>query len=166
MKPTLITFPKIQDNRGEFNVLLDSKIINTEFKQINMSTSRKGVVRGLHYQVNPAQSKLVYCISGVIQDIVVDIKTGEVYSYIIDGRKNKSVYVPENYLHGFAVLSDSATVMYLTSTEYNPSGDRTVYPLDPDLNINWMIDKCDMILSDKDKNAQSYTMINRRELWT
>ncbi|HGB5184114.1 TPA: dTDP-4-dehydrorhamnose 3,5-epimerase, partial [Salmonella enterica subsp. enterica serovar Aberdeen] len=126
-----------------------------EFVQDNHSKSTKGVLRGLHYQVEPyAQGKLVRCIAGEVFDVAVDIRKdsetfGKWVGVNISSENKRQLWIPEGFAHGFLVLSDSADFLYKTSNYYSPIHERGIVWNDPTININWPIN-IDKILSEKD----------------
>jgi dTDP-4-dehydrorhamnose 3,5-epimerase len=154
--------PKVfEDDRGFFMETYKysefSKIgIDKMFVQDNRSKSKKGVLRGLHYQKNPnTQGKLVTCLTGEIFDVAVDIRKGSPtygkYVGVILSEENKRMlYIPEGFAHGFCVLSDEAEVTYKCTAEYSPNDDAGIIWNDEYININWPIKN--PILSEKDKN--------------
>ena len=129
--------------------------INEHFVQENYSFSKKGVLRGLHYQSGPlAQGKLVRCLHGEIFDIAADVTQdsptyGKWEGVTLSSDNRYQLYIPAGYAHGFCVLSDSAEVVYLCTEEYNPSIERGVRWDDPLLDITWPISN--PILSDRDQ---------------
>jgi dTDP-4-dehydrorhamnose 3,5-epimerase len=133
--------------------------IETDFVQDNHSKSRKGTLRGLHYQIQQAQGKLVRVIAGEIFDVAVDIRCSSptfgrwVGSYI--SAENKlQLWVPAGFAHGFYVLSEWAELVYKTTDYYAPQWERTILWNDPDLGIDWpLLNNCPLILSDKDKQG-------------
>ncbi len=132
--------------------------IREEFVQDNHSKSIKGVLRGLHYQLEPkAQGKLVRCIRGKIFDVAVDIRknspTFKKWVGVELSEDNKlMVYVPPGFAHGFLTLSEEAEVLYKTTEEYAPELDSGIIWNDEDIGVNWPIDMVDrIILSEKDK---------------
>ena len=131
--------------------------IKDEFNQDNHSKSTKGVLRGLHYQITPkAQAKIIRCIRGQILDVAVDLRknspTYKQWVKVLLTEENKHMlYIPEGFAHGFAVLSDTAEILYKASNEYSKDHDRGIRWNDPDINIDWDID-FSPILSEKDKN--------------
>ena len=158
----LIIEPRVfSDNRGYFfesynkKSFLDSGI-DMEFVQDNQSFSKRGVIRGLHYQLAPhAQTKLVRVLSGSILDIVVDIRKGsptygKVFSIELSAENNKQLLVPKGFAHGFSVLSDSAEVMYKCDAFYHKDSEAGIIYNDTALNIDWHIPADKAIVSDKD----------------
>ena len=125
------------------------------FSQDNHSRSDKGVLRGLHYQKNPAaQGKLVRCIKGRIFDAAVDIRKGSPTFGQWEGVElsednNTMLYVPPGFAHGFLVLSDVAEIIYKCTQEYSPQDDRGIIWNDPDIGIAWPVGS--PVLSEKDK---------------
>lgn len=137
--------------------------IDTDFVQDNHSKSIKGVLRGLHYQLNPfAQGKLVRCIKGKIYDVTVDIRKGSPtfgkWVAVELSEENKlMLWIPKGFAHGFLTLSDEAEIIYKVSgSEYNQKADRGIIWNDKDISINWPLESIDnLILSEKDKNLPS-----------
>ncbi|MCU7824280.1 dTDP-4-dehydrorhamnose 3,5-epimerase [Kitasatospora sp. DSM 101779] len=111
--------------------------------QANLSVSSSGVVRGIHFaDVPPGQAKYVTCVRGAVLDVVVDLRVGSPTfgrwdSVRLDDVDRRAVYIPEGLGHGFCALTDDATLSYVCSETYNPAGEHTVHPLDPDLAIDW-----------------------------
>ncbi|WP_030263540.1 dTDP-4-dehydrorhamnose 3,5-epimerase [Streptomyces sp. NRRL B-24484] len=111
--------------------------------QANLSVSSRGVVRGVHFaDVPPGQAKYVTCVRGAVLDVVVDLRVGSPTfgrweSVRLDDVDRRAVYIPEGLGHGFCALTDDATLSYVCSETYNPTGEHTVHPLDPDLAIDW-----------------------------
>lgn len=131
--------------------------IKERFVQDNHSRSSYGVVRGLHYQINPkAQGKLVRCLSGRILDVAVDIRTGSPsfgkwVSFELNEENRHMLYVPAGFAHGFSVLSDTCEVHYKTTDEYSPEHERSIVWDDKDLGIDWKITEAS--LAEKDAGA-------------
>lgn len=127
-----------------------------DLQQVNVSTSKRGVLRGLHYaDVPPGQAKHVACLAGSILDVIVDIREGsptfKKWAAVELSAENKhSLYIPIGFAHGFVALED-ATVAYLTSAEYNPDGEHEIDPFDPELGIGWP--ELEFVLSAKDRGA-------------
>ncbi|MBD3249280.1 dTDP-4-dehydrorhamnose 3,5-epimerase [Candidatus Woesearchaeota archaeon] len=155
----LITPKAFEDERGFF---LESykrsefeKHGIPKFVQDNHSKSKKNVLRGLHYQLNPVpQGKLVRCIKGKIFDVAVDIrKDSETYSKWVGvelSEENKHMlWIPPGFAHGYLVLEDDSEIQYKVTEEYSPEHDRGIIWSDPEINLNWPINN--PILSEKDK---------------
>lgn len=164
----LVLSPQVfGDDRGfffeSFNARLFSEVtgVACQFVQDNHSQSKKGVLRGLHYQIEQAQGKLVRVLQGVIYDVVVDIRRGspQFASWVgveLSSENKKQLWVPEGFAHGFLVLSDTAEVAYKTTDYYTPQFERAIIWNDPDLNICWPDVGCEPLLSDKDSNADAW----------
>ena len=155
----LVEAKSFLDDRGFFMESFKESIfinngIDTKFVQDNFSHSTQGVLRGLHYQKSPkAQAKLVIALRGEIFDVAVDIRKnsptyGKWVSEILSEQNHNLLYVPEGFAHGFCVLSDEADVLYKVSNEYSHEHEKGIIWNDPDLNIQWPIDK--PILVEKD----------------
>ena len=155
----LVEAQSFPDDRGIFveNFKESSFIengINIKFVQDNYSRSIKGVLRGLHYQKNPkAQAKLVTVFRGEIFDVAVDVRKnsptyGKWISEVLSEQNHKLLYIPEGFAHGFCVLSKDADVLYKVNQEYSSAHEKGIIWNDPDLNIQWPIDK--PILVEKD----------------
>jgi dTDP-4-dehydrorhamnose 3,5-epimerase len=162
----LIIEPQLfKDERGFFyesyNKNKLDKIIKTNFVQDNESKSKKGVIRGLHFQSPPyEQTKLVRCVSGKILDVVVDLRTnsktyGKSFSIELSSKNNKQLLVPKGFAHGFQVLSEEAIINYKVDNFYNPKSDSGIIWNDKDLSIDWSID-IKPILSVKDLKLISF----------
>jgi dTDP-4-dehydrorhamnose 3,5-epimerase len=127
--------------------------IHTAFIQDNLSFSRKGILRGLHFQHPHAQAKLVQVLQGEVLDVIVDIRTGSPtfgrWAGIRLSEKNKrQIFVPENFAHGYCVLSETALFSYKCSDYYAPDCEKGVLWSDPDIGIQWPL--AHPILSEKD----------------
>jgi dTDP-4-dehydrorhamnose 3,5-epimerase len=126
--------------------------------QSNHSRSRRGSVRGLHFaDVPPGQAKYVYCPTGSLLDVVVDIRVGSPTfgawdATILDPDEFLAVYVPEGVAHAFVALEDDTVISYLCSAGYNPAAEHGIHPLDPALGLPWPTD-ITPVLSDKDAAA-------------
>ena len=163
----LIIEPRIfGDDRGFFFESYNEKSfaektgISPKFVQDNHSLSTKNVLRGLHYQIQETQGKLVRVISGEVLDIAVDIRRssptfGQWASCLLSGENKRQFWVPEGFAHGFVVLSDSAEFLYKTTNYYAPQYDRVILWNDPDLGVDWQL-KGEPILSDKDKAGKRF----------
>ncbi|RJP84072.1 MAG: dTDP-4-dehydrorhamnose 3,5-epimerase [Desulfobacteraceae bacterium] len=131
--------------------------LDKTFVQDNHSHSKRHVLRGLHYQLNRPQGKLVYAVTGEIFDVAVDIRRssptfGLWTGAILSAQNHKQIYVPEGFAHGFVVLSESADVIYKCTDVYTPGDEYGVLWNDPAIGINWPIDS--PVLSQKDQENQ------------
>lgn len=149
------------DDRGFFTEMYHKKKfqdagIKEDFVQDNRSRSKKGTLRGLHYQIKKPQGKLVWTLYGEIFDIAVDIRRdsptfGKWFGFILSGEHKKALYIPPDFAHGFCVTSEEAEVFYKCTDFYSPENERCIRWDDPDLAVDWPID-CP-VLSEKDANA-------------
>lgn len=126
--------------------------------QSNHSVSQRGVIRGVHFcDVPPGQAKYVYCSRGALLDIAIDVRVGSPAfgrwdAVRLDAETYRAVYLPEGIGHAFIALADDTALTYLCSTGYDPAAQRSVYPLDPALQLPWPPD-LEPVLSDKDRAA-------------
>ena len=164
IKDVIICEPKVHgDDRGYFvetfraDKLEEFLGYKLNFIQDNESKSSKGVLRGLHYQLAPdAQTKLVRVIQGSVLDVAVDIRKGsptfgQHISVKLTAQNKKQLLVPRGFAHGFVVLEDDTIFAYKVDNYYSPKCDRGIAFDDQDLNIDWILDKSELNLSDKDK---------------
>ena len=162
--PGLFIFEPViyEDNRGYFFEAYNEKKFNEEnidlrFVQDNQSSSSYGVIRGLHYQLNPhAQTKLVRALNGSILDVVVDLRKnsstyGQVFSIELSAENKKQLFIPTGFAHGFSVLSERAEVFYKCDEFYNKESETGIRYSDPFLNIDWKIPDEKRIVSEKDQ---------------
>ena len=146
-------------NEGKLEEILGYK---PHFVQDNQSRSSYGVVRGLHMQAGEyAQAKLVRVVEGAVLDVAVDVRPGsETYGQAVavelSAENKKQLFIPRGFLHGFSVISETATFFYKCDNGYNKASEDGVYPLDIELNIDWQIPTDKMIISEKDQEAQSF----------
>ena len=161
----LLIEPRLfQDQRGWFYESYTRKKyaesgINVEFVQDNHSKSSRGVLRGLHYQVNRPQAKLVRVTQGEVFDVAVDIRPssrtfGKWAGYHLSSKNWLQLYIPEGFAHGFCVLSEMVEFMYKCSDYYSSPDERGIVWNDPDIGINWPID--DPVLSQKDSDYPTF----------
>ena len=160
--------PKVyNDSRGYFfepynKKQFDNLITKTDFVQDNESKSRKGVLRGLHFQKPPFdQAKLVRCIEGEVLDVAVDLRKnlnpmGNM-KRLFCLKKIKTVFIPRGFAHAFLVLSDTAIFSYKVDNFYAPDYDCGILWNDPTINIDWGLNKEDLIISNKDKNLPLFS---------
>lgn len=151
------------DNRGYFmetynyNQFKEAGM-DMVFVQDNQSKSKKGVLRGLHFQAKHPQGKLVRVLSGEVFDVGVDLRKGSPtfgkwHGVILSGENRKQFYVPEGFAHGFLVLSDEAEFAYKCTDFYRPEDEVGIIWNDPTIGIEWPLEGLgDIILSEKDKN--------------
>lgn len=161
----------IEDERGYFmesysQKTLEESGIEIDFVQDNQSKSKKGVLRGLHFQNAPhAQTKLVRVLSGAILDIVVDLRKnkstfGKHFNLELTAENKKQLLVPKGFAHGFLVLSEYAEVFYKTDKFYNSKADGGINFNDPSLGLSGMLLDENLILSEKDKKLPLLAEIN------
>jgi dTDP-4-dehydrorhamnose 3,5-epimerase len=161
--PDLLIFePKVfEDSRGYFFEAYNQDSfakegISQKFVQDNQSKSSYGVIRGLHYQLNPhAQCKLVRTLQGTILDVAVDIRVGSPtfgkhFTIELSAENKKQLLIPAGFAHGFSVLSETAVVFYKCDTLYSKESEAGIIYNDPSLNIDWKIPKGKELVSDKD----------------
>lgn len=164
LRGAYILEPKVyEDARGyfmeSFSARAFTEISSRPFVQDNESFSRRGVVRGLHYQRPPhAQAKLVRVVQGEILDVAVDLRQGSPSfgAYIavrLSGENRRQLYIPRGFAHGFAVLSDTALLQYKCDNYYSPESEGAILWSDPTLSIDWGISPEEAILSEKDSRA-------------
>ena len=139
--------------------------LDYEFVQDNQSASKKGVLRGLHFQKNFPQDKLVRVISGEVYDVAVDLREGsktfgQHYGILLSAENKKQFMIPKGFAHGFLVVSDYAEFCYKVTDFYHPNDEGGLMFNDPDINVQWPIPEgmteADLILSDKDKVNASF----------
>jgi len=124
--------------------------------QDNESRSSRGVIRGLHYQLNPyAQAKLIRVVAGKIYDVALDIRKesptfGKWFGLELDSETKEQLLVPRGFAHGFSVLSNIAVIQYKCDNTYNPAYERGISLNDPQLNIDWKTDDSEPVISNKD----------------
>ena len=166
----IINPKRLKDDRGYFqesykkeylDKFLNEKI---DFIQINESLSYKNVIRGLHFQSYPyEQTKLVKVNYGKILDVVVDLRKksksyGNYYSIILSSKNRKQLLIPKGFAHGFSVLSKYAIISYQVDNEYNKKSENGYNCFDPYFNIDWMVNKKNVIISDKDLSLPNFTL--------
>ncbi|MDL2262660.1 dTDP-4-dehydrorhamnose 3,5-epimerase [Bacteroidales bacterium OttesenSCG-928-I21] len=164
----LVIEPKVfGDSRGYFleswnKAVFENNGINFIPVQQNESSSCYGVIRGLHYQIEPfAQAKLVRALVGEVLDVAVDLRKdsptfGKHFSVILSAENKKQFFIPKGFAHGFSVLSEKAVFSYLCDNLYNPASERGIKYNDETLKIDWQIPKNKEIVSEKDKNNNNF----------
>lgn len=158
-----------QDNRGFFLETFQLKRYKDSLNipdlvQDNHSMSVRGVLRGLHFQKNKPQGKLVRVVKGSVYDVVVDIRKksstyGMWHSVILNEENKKQLWVPPGFAHGFLVLSDFADFEYKCSDYYDSSDEMCIKWDDPEIGIDWPIQDMEVIVSDKDESGLSINEI-------
>jgi dTDP-4-dehydrorhamnose 3,5-epimerase len=161
------------DHRGSFREqyrqnVFSSAGIDDIFVQDNISISKRGVLRGLHYQVDQAQSKLVTVLKGSIVDIAVDLRIdsstfGKYVSVLLSDQNKEMLYIPIGFAHGFQALEDDTVVSYKCSDYYLQSGERSLLWSDPQVGIQWPVQE--PILSDKDNQCPMLKDIPQGDLF-
>ncbi len=164
IKDLIIIKPVVhEDNRGYFMETYNKEqfknnSIDVEFVQDNQSKSKKGVLRGLHFQTLNEQDKLVRVISGEVFDVAVDLrKDSSTYGMwvgtYLSSKNNKQFYIPKGFAHGFLVTSEEAEFVYKCTDFYNPKAQSGIRWDDPDIGITWPLECIsEILLSEKDKN--------------
>lgn len=164
IKDCLVLNPKVfEDSRGFFYESFNQREFEAatgahyNFLQDNHSKSRRGVLRGLHYQINKPQGKLVRVIQGEVFDVVVDIRRssptfGQWFGLHLSADNKKQLWIPPGLAHGFKVLSETAEFLYKTTDFYAPELERCLAWNDKDLNIDWP-NKDEVVLSEKDQRG-------------
>lgn len=162
----VVVEPKVfGDNRGYFMETYnynDFKAAGLDmvFVQDNQSKSKKGVLRGLHFQKKNPQGKLVRVISGEVYDVAVDLRKGsdtygKWYGVLLSAENKKQFYVPEGFAHGFVVMSETAEFVYKCTRFYDPSDEGGLMWNDPEIGIDWPVpENAELLLSEKDQHHQ------------
>jgi len=158
IKPTVF-----KDERGYFMETYNKESfaqninITTEFVQDNQSCSKKGVLRGLHFQKEFPQTKLVRVLSGLVYDVAVDLRKGsptfgKAYGVLLSAENKLQFFIPRGFAHGFLVLSDMAEFAYKCDDFYHPNDEGGIMWNDPSIGIKWPLEGIEqLILSDKDQ---------------
>lgn len=159
----LIIEPKVfGDERGFFYESFNARSfaeqtgVKASFVQDNHSKSGKGVLRGLHYQIQQPQGKLVRVVAGEVFDVAVDVRKhsstfGQWVGVILSAENKRQLWVPEGFAHGFMVISESAEFLYKTTDYYAPEYERSILWNDPAIGIEWPLQGMEPLLSNKDK---------------
>jgi dTDP-4-dehydrorhamnose 3,5-epimerase len=154
--------PKVfVDERGYFcetfkESEFEEKVCKTKFIQDNEAKSTYGVLRGLHYQLPPfAQAKLVRVISGRVMDVIVDLRKssstfGKQFKIELSEDNKKQIFIPRGFAHGYIVLSEEAILCYKVDNNYSPKHESSILYNDDLLDIDWLVSKDKILLSDKD----------------
>lgn len=162
--PGLLVFePNIfKDERGYFFESFNQRVfeaagIGRPFVQDNQSFSRRGTLRGLHYQLEPhAQAKLVRALQGEVLDVVVDLRKGspaygKYYSILLSDENQLQLYIPRGFAHGYSVISETALFFYKCDGYYHKESERGIAYNDAEINIDWKLAPGEVLLSEKDK---------------
>jgi dTDP-4-dehydrorhamnose 3,5-epimerase len=165
--------PVFTDERGFFfesyrRCHFKEKGLNVQFVQDNVSSSHRNTLRGLHYQIEKPQDKLIMVLEGEILDVAVDLRQssdtfGGAVSRLLSAENKHQLFVPKGFAHGFRVLSKQALVYYKCSDYYHPGGERGLRWDDPSLDIDWDID--DPIVSEKDQQQPALSEIPKEDLF-
>lgn len=142
--------------------------VEAEFVQHNHSRSGRGTLRGLHFQTEPGQAKLLRCARGAILDVAVDLRRdsptyGQWEGHVLDDERHRQLFVPVGFAHGFVVLSDVADVAYLVSSYYDPATEAGIAWDDPDVGVDWQV--AEPLLSDRDRSAPRLAEIAETLPW-
>ena len=162
IKDLVVIEPKVfGDERGYFYEAYNKNTfhelgLDYDFVQDNQSFSKKGVLRGLHFQKNYPQAKLVRVIEGEVFDVAVDLRKdsptyGKWYGVVLSGENKKMFMIPRGFAHGFLVLSDTAIFSYKCDDFYHPNDEGGIIYNDPTIGVEWPKIDCDIVLSEKDK---------------
>lgn len=164
---TIIEPTVFGDERGYFMETFNGEEFSAaglpvDYVQDNQSKSRRGVLRGLHFQRSNPQGKLVRVISGEVYDVAVDLRKnsptyGKYHGVILSAENKTQFYVPEGFAHGFLVLSDAAEFVYKCTRLYDPADEGGIIWNDPVIGIEWPVDASQILLSEKDKKLPSFT---------
>ena len=182
--PLLIKPKVFKDERGFFmeswnnydweNIMRENKQELNLFLQDNHSKSSIGVLRGLHYQLNPfAQGKLVRCISGEIYDVAVDIRSdsptfGKYVGEFLSDENHIQLWIPVGFAHGFLTISETAEVVYKTTNYWDKNSERSIKWDDPLINIEWpskILKNHEILVSQKDNQASLLSELDSKELF-
>lgn len=161
---------KFDDNRGFFQELFvkdkfESIGITADFMQDNLSLSKKGVIRGMHFQLASPQGKLVTVLNGEIFDVMLDIRPssttfGKWQSIKLSAQSGEMLWIPPGFAHGFQALTNETMVFYKTTSQYDPAAEKCFNALDPALKINWPLSE--MTMSEKDTAAPLFARISKQ----
>ena len=166
IKDLVVVEPKVfGDERGYFYEAYNKNTfhelgLDYDFVQDNQSFSRKGVLRGLHFQKQFPQAKLVRVIEGEVFDVAVDLRKdsptfGKWYGVTLSGENKKMLMIPRGFAHGFLVLSETAVFSYKCDDFYHPNDEGGIIYNDPDIGIEWPEVGCELVLSEKDKKHET-----------
>lgn len=169
----LIEPDEFSDHRGYFlesfrQSWLSERELTIDFVQDNLSKSKRNVLRGLHYQIQNPQDKLVQCVSGGILDVAVDLRKdsdtfGQYVMEELTEENHRQMLIPKGFAHGFLAISESAVVAYKCSDYYNREGERSIRWNDPDIGIDWPVS--DPVVSAKDRLNPFLKQIEPKDLF-
>jgi len=159
-RPIKFKIKKFSDTRGFLGELHSKKIINLNFNHSIISSSRKNVIRGLHFRTKP-EYKILYIVKGKIKDFCLDLKKKKINKFLL--KENDCLLIPPGYAHGYECLDKENIIIYFLSWAYNPNLQSGIFWKDKDLNIKWSIKK--PIISKKDKNLPSYKRILKNKFY-
>ena len=171
IKHLVVIEPKVfGDERGYFYEAYNKNTfhelgLDYDFVQDNQSFSKKGVLRGLHFQKKYPQAKLVRVIEGEVFDVAVDLRKdsptfGKWYGVVLSGENKKMFMIPRGFAHGFLVLSDTAIFSYKCDDFYHPNDEGGIIYNDPTIGVEWPKIDCDIVLSEKDKLHPTFKEIS------
>jgi len=167
LREVVLIEPKLmEDARGSFMETWEARKfaaagVAPSFVQDNHSSSRRGVLRGLHYQLHQPQGKLVRVVAGEVFDVAVDLRRssptfGRWVGEVLSSSNNRILWIPPGFAHGFLTMSEQAEFVYKCTDFYDPASERTLRWDDPDVAIDWPISQqLQPMLSDKDRNGKS-----------
>ena len=161
IKMKIFSFKKFNDKRGYFKKLISKNFLDKHFKnkieEVNLSFNKKrGTVRGFHYQIGSfKEDKIIFILSGKILDVSINLKekrtNKKVIKKILSSNINKGIIIPKNFAHGFQTLEDNTLILYLHTKKFNPKYEKTINPINNDLNFVWPLRVSN--ISKKDKNS-------------
>lgn len=164
------------DERGFFMETWSQRVFEeqvtgkpTQFVQDNHSKSKQGILRGLHYQTENTQGKLVRVVNGEVFDVAVDIREGSPtlghwVGVLLSAENKRQLWVPEGFAHGFYVTSEEAEFVYKCTDYYNPKAEHSIVWNDPEIGIEWpLVEGVELNLSEKDKNGKLFA--NRMKMF-
>lgn len=170
---TLITSFAAPDDRGRYEKFFEGRAfaehgIVLGIKEVSASVSKKGVIRGLHFQYRNAQAKLVHCTAGAIFDVAVDLRKdsptfGKWAGYELSAGNGRALYIPRGFAHGFSALAENSRLEYYSDNYYYPEYDGGIIWNDPEIGVEWPeeILKSTVIVSAKDSALESFAEFKR-----
>lgn len=155
----IFNFKKLSDKRGFFKKLISKKFLNRNIKdkieEVNLSfNKKKGTVRGFHYQTGCfKEDKIIFILSGKILDVSINLNekriNKKVIKKILSSNVNKGIIIPKNFAHGFQTLEDNTLILYLHTKKFNPKYEKTINPINNDLNFVWPLRVSNISKKDK-----------------